>query len=205
MDVQGRGVMDQNSQSNGDKTIDELNAVIETHLDAVKILQDAVEGLRSPEYQSDARQMLQEHQDAATRLQQRVSMLGGQPAQTAHKSTELTESWQEIWEAGEDQESLLALRANERVMVDGYMVNLGKENLLQTMSEEGIAAHREALEADLRHFQTLTDRLRDLGVAVDNDEVMGAVRNAAEHLHAAINLSGTAVEAFVKWATAKTD
>ena len=205
MDSGNMNVGNTDSASGGDKRIDELNALIETNLDAVKVLQDAIEGFQSPMYQSDARMMQTEHQDAATRLQQRVRELGGNPAMTSHKSTELTEKWQEIWKGSDDKNALLALRANERVNVVGFQAQMTKENVMQTMSEESVAEHRTALEMELRHFQTITDRLRDLGVAVDNDEVMGAVRNAAEHVHSAINLTGTAFEAFTKWATAKTD
>ena len=59
--------------------------------------------------------------------------------------------------------------------------------------------HREALDTEVDHFQQLNDWLRDRGEAVDDDEMMGAIRHAAEQLHAAMNLSGTAVEALVKY------
>ncbi len=192
---------------NNEQTVRELNALIETNLDAVLVLEDALDGLQSPELRDSVQAMHIEHRDAALRLQDHIRTVhGGEPATAPHATNPLKESWQQIWEGGGDKEVLLALRANERVAVDGFQLNLGKESVVQTMTEEGRREHQTALETELRHFQTLTDHLRTMGVAVDNDEVMGAVRNAAEHIHAAINLSGTAIEAFIKWATgAKSD
>jgi hypothetical protein len=69
------------------------------------------------------------------------------------------------------------------------------------MSPEGKEEAAKTLEMEVRHFQSLSDRLRALGTSVDNDEVMGAVRNAAEHLYAALNLGGIAVESVFKWLT----
>ena len=193
------------SKSDGDKRIDELNALIETNLDAVRVNTDALQGLQSPELKTMVQNALNDHAQAASRLQARVRELGGQPAMSSHMSSKLTESWQELWEKGGDREVLLALRANERVNVDGFKVNLTKENVMKTMSEEGLDEHRTALEMEVRHFQQITDALREMGVSVDNDELTGAVRNALEHVHAAINLSGTAMEAFAKWATGRTN
>lgn len=184
-----------------ERTIRELNALIETNLDAIEVLNEAMTGLTSSAVQGEVRRMWNDHMEAVTRLQERVRTLGGEPAVDAHASNALKESWQKIWSNGDEKTTLLALRANERVAVDGFKLNLTKEGVAQTMTDEGLREHKKALEMELRHFQTLTNRLREMGAAVDNDEIMGAVRNAAEHLHAAINLSGTAVEAFLKWAT----
>lgn len=184
-----------------DKLINELNALIATNLDAVIVLEDALDGVTAANVRDAVQNMHIEHRDAALRLQERVRELGGEPATAPHTTNALKESWQELWEGGGDKEVLLALRANERVAVDGFKVQMLKENFVQTMEEEAVEEHRKALNMELRHFQTITNLLRDMGAAVDNDELMGAVRNAAEHVHAAINLSGTAIEAFLRWAT----
>ncbi len=187
--------------SDNERTIRELNALVETNLDAVLVLEDALDGAEAMEVRDAVQQMMIDHRDAALRLQDRVRELGGEAATAPHATNVLKESWQEIWEGGGDKEVLLALRANERVAVDGFKLQLLKEDVVQTMTEEGLNEHSKALDLELGHFQRQTDMLRDLGAAVDNDEIMGAVRNAAEHVHAAINLSGTALEAFLKWAT----
>ncbi len=186
---------------NTDRKIKELNALIETNLDAVKFLEDGLEGLQASNLREAVQQMHSDHIQAAQRLQGRVRELGGEPQTTPHVTNSLKESWVEIWEDGSDKSVMLALRANERVAVDGFKVQSLKEDFVRTMTEEGLQEHKRALEMELRHFQTQTDLLRDMGAAVDNDEVTGAVRNAAEHVHAAINLSGAAIEAFIKWAT----
>ncbi|MDQ4075674.1 MAG: PA2169 family four-helix-bundle protein [Chloroflexota bacterium] len=190
-----RGLSDQT------RKIRELNALIETHLDSVEVLEDALEGAESPEVRQAVQAMHRDHQHAAIRLQTRVRELGGTPATGPHATNKLKEAWQAMWEGGGDEAVLMALRANERVAVDGFKAQLLKEGMIQTMTGEGLREHREALEMELRHFQRETDLLRERGVAVDNDEMMGAVRNAVEHLYAALNLSGTAVEAFLKYAT----
>ncbi len=187
--------------TDNERTIRELNALIATHLDAVEVLEDALDGAEVMEVRDAVQQMHIEHRDEALRLQERVRELGGDPATAPHDTNALKESWQEIWEGGSDKEVLLALRANERVSVDGFKLQMLKEDYIQTMTEEGLDEHKKALDMELRHFQRETDMLRDMGAAVDNDEIMGAVRNAAEHIHAAINLTGTAIEAFLRWAT----
>jgi uncharacterized protein (TIGR02284 family) len=185
-------------------TIQELNSLIETNLDAVEVLQTALAGLSLPQAQQAVRAQLQDHQAAAQRLQMRVQQLGGQPATDPHASNSLKQSWQKLWQGGDDTAVLLALRANERVAVDGFKVQMTKENWVQTMTNEGLMEHEKALAMDLGHFQSVTNMLRTMGASVDNDEIMGAVRNAAEHIHSAINLTGAGIEAFLKWATGTT-
>lgn len=181
--------------------IQDLNELIETHLDSVEVLENALEGIVDSGIKVDVEQMLMDHRDAATWLQGRVRDLGGDPAASAHATNVLKQAWQKVWNGGTDREKLQALRANERVAVDGLQLRMTRENLLQTMSEEGVREHVKSLDMELAHFRVLTDRLRGMGIAVDNDEVIGAVRNAAEHIYAAVNLTGSAVESFVKWAT----
>ncbi len=182
-------------------TIRELNALIETHYDAVAVVSEGIEGLSDAEIRAEARIMIQDHQDAIRWLQGRVHELGGEEAEGGHTADVLRQSWQKLWKGGGDREILLALRANERVAVDGLQAQLAKENRVATMSEEGVREHMKTLDMELRHFRVLTDRLRLLGASVDNDDVMGAVRNAAEHLYAAASLAGDGVESFIKWAT----
>lgn len=191
--------MDENQKNQ--QTVQELNALIETHLDAVATVRKAMEGLTDTSLRQDAADMMRDHDEAVAYLGNRVRELGGEAASTEHAANVLKESWQSLWKGGGDREVLQALRANERVAVDGLQLQMTKENMWQTMSDEGVKEHMRTLEMELRHFQILSDLLRDMGVKVDNDEVMGAVRNAAEHLHAAVNLSGQAVESFFKWAT----
>jgi hypothetical protein len=183
------------------QTVQELNALIETHLDAMSTVKKAVEGVVDGKVRQDALDMIRDHSEAVAYLSDRVRALGGEEATSEHATNVLKESWQKLWNGGGDREVLQALRANERVSVDGLQLQMTKENMWQTMTDEGVREHMRTLEMELRHFQILSDRLREMGVQVDNDEVMGAVRNAAEHVHAAINLSGQAVESFFKWAT----
>lgn len=183
----------------------ELNELIATHLDSVEVLESALEGIVDSMFKVDAEQMLMDHRDAATWLQRRVRDLGGDPATSSHAVNTLKQAWQKVWNGGTDRERLQALRANERVAVDGLRFMMTKENLLQNMSEEGVREHVKSLDMELAHFRLLTDRLRTMGIAVDNDEVIGAVRNAAEHIYAAVNLTGSAVESFMKWATGGRD
>lgn len=190
-------------QQKNQQTAQELNALIETHLDAVATVKKGMEGLTDSRLRGDAAQMLRDHEEAVEYLSKRVQELGGEAVGTEHASNVLRESWQSIWKGGGDREVLQALRANERVAVDGLQLRMTGENLWQSMTGEGVQEHMRTLEMELRHFQILTDLLRDMGVKVDNDEVMGAVRNAAEHLHAAVNLSGQAVESFFTWATGR--
>lgn len=187
--------------TDNEQTIRELNALIETNLDALLVLKDALDGLSDESLRVAVQQMHKDHNREALRLQDRVRQLGGEPSNAPHLTNALKESWQHLWQGGGDKNILLALRANERVAVDGFKLQMLKEDFLQMMTEEGVTEHKAALGLELGHFQQLTDRLRTMGASVDNDEVMGAVRNAAEHVHAALNLSGTSVEAFIKWVT----
>jgi ferritin-like protein len=182
-------------------TVQELNALLETHRDAIAVVNEAMMSVTDATARQEVRMMLDDHTKAADTLAERIKELDGIPATDAHAVNLLRESWQKLWDGGGEQEALMALRANERVAVDGLQLQMTKENVLQTMTDEGVREHLKMLEMELNHFQMITERLRSMGTSVDNDEVLGAVRNAAEHVYAAVNLSGAAVESFFKWAT----
>lgn len=181
--------------------IRELNALIELHYDAAEVAQEGAKGMTDPELRADVQGMFVDHEDAVNYLQERVRQLGGIPSTGGHAANVLRESWQKLWQGGGDREALQAMRANERVAVDGLQLLLAKEDLFRTLTHEGKQEYARTLEMELRHFRTLTDRLRSLGVSVGNDEVLGAVRNAAEHIYSALNIPGMAAESFFKWVT----
>jgi uncharacterized protein (TIGR02284 family) len=182
-------------------TIRELNSLIEMHFDAADIAEEAARGIAEPEIRADVEAMRVDHGDAINYLQERVRQLGGLPSTSGHAANLLREAWQKAWKDGGDIQALQALRANERVAVDALQLQFVGDDMLKMMSEEGKHEAGRTLEMEIRHFQILTDRLRSLDVAVDNDDLMGAVRNAAEHIYAALNMGGIAVESVFKWLT----
>lgn len=184
-------------------TLQNLNALVQDNLDAVEVLEHALSSLQSGLLQGEVRQMIEEHRQAAQRLQADVRMHGGTPETKPHAANALRESWQALWKGGGDKEIMLALRANERVAVDKLQAGLTSEDKMNAMSSEGRMEYHTAFAMELRHFQRATDLLRDMGASVDNDEAMGAMRNAAEHVHAAINIAGSGLEDFIKWVGAK--
>jgi hypothetical protein len=185
-------------------TVQNLNALIQDNLDAVEVLEEALTHLDNGLLQGEVRQMLDEHRQVTTRLQSVVREVHADTPETkAHTANALKASWQRLWSGGGDKEIMLALRANERVAVDKLQAALVVEKPVNAMSDEGKSEYQKALAMEFRHFQRLTDLLRDMGASVDNDEVMGAVRNAAEHVHAAINMSGSGIEDFLKWVQSK--
>lgn len=185
-------------------TVQNLNALIQDNLDAVEVLQEALSHLDQGLLQGEVRQMLDDHRTAAERLQADVRQHHGETPETkAHAANALKASWQKLWSGGGDKEILLALRSNERVAVDKLKTALTIEKPVDAMTDEGKQEYKKALALELRHFQRLTDLLRDMGASVDNDEAMGAVRNAAEHVHAAINMAGSGIEDFMKWVGSK--
>jgi hypothetical protein len=186
-----------------DLTVQNLNALIQDNLDAIEVLEHALPNLEDGMLQGEVRQMMDEHRQAAQRLQAEVRMHNETPETQPHAANALKESWQALWKGGGDKEIMLALRANERVAVDKLKTGLTIENPMDAMSEEGKGEYKKALAMELRHFRRATDLLRDMGASVDNDEAMGAMRNAAEHVHAAINMTGSGIEDFIKWVGSK--
>lgn len=179
----------------------DINMLAQDQLDAVAVLDEAVPVLQDQNIRTIIERQRDDHREFARQLQKQAIAQGAPTENEPHASNALKESWQKMWRGGGDKEILLALRANERVAIDKLKVGLTADRVVQGLSAGGVAEYKKALETELRHFQEQTDLLRGLGAAVDNDEILGAVRNAAEHVHAAINLTGSTIEDFFKWAT----
>lgn len=83
------------------QTVQELNALIETHLDAVATVKKAMEGLIDGKLRQDATDMVRDHDEAVSYLGGRVRELGGEAASSEHATNILKESWQNLWKGGE--------------------------------------------------------------------------------------------------------
>jgi hypothetical protein len=184
-------------------TIQNFNALLQDNLDAVAVLEEAVNVIDDATVAGEVRGMLSEHRDAASRLEAAIRAYDEEPTSKPHLLNAVRESWQKVWRGSTDTNILLALRANERVALDKLKLAFTADAVTQAMTTEGAGEYKKALTMELNHFRYLTDTLRDQGVSVDNDETMGAVRNVTEHLHAAINLTGSGLEDFVKWIGSK--
>src|SRR5687768_5748059 len=135
-----------------DLTIENLNALVQDNFDAVEVLEQALPYLQDGMLQGEVRQMMDEHREAAQRLQADVRMHGGTAETGPHAANALKESWQALWKGGGDKAIMLALRANERVAVDKLKSGLKLEDPMHAMSDEGKQEYKKALAMELRHF-----------------------------------------------------